>query len=129
MRIPKNVMTTNPVVLRIEDQLSVQGKTAKDLEKYIGVSNGTYTAWKYREGKSYQKYIDRIAEYLNVTKNYLLEGIDDYVNTDTLTGTEIRIIKQFRAMGNEQQKSYMKIGEFLVMSTKYERMDAIISNE
>lgn len=31
-------------------------------------------------------------------------------------------------MGNEQKKSYIKMGEFLVMATKYERMDAIMTN-
>ena len=67
--------------------------------------------------------------YLNVDVKYLLEGTDGFINTDTLTGREIKLIEQFRAMGNEQQKNYMKMGEFLVMSTKYERMDAIISNE
>ena len=70
-----------------------------------------------------------IAEYLGVKERYLYEGVDEHINNDTLTATEIKMIKQFRSMGNEQQKNYMKLGEFLVMAAKYERMNAIVSKE
>lgn len=129
MRQNKRKLTDNPVVLRIMDQLKLQGKTEKELVRYLGLSDSAFSTWKYEDGKGYEKRIEEIAKFLGTTRSYLYDGIDDYVNSDTMTATEIKIIKQFRAMGNEQQKNYMKMGEFLVMSTKYERMDAIISNE
>lgn len=129
MRKAVRKLTDDPAVLRIMDQLELQGKTGKELENHLGLANGTYTSWKYRNVKSYRNRIDEIAEFLGVSKGYLIEGIDEYVDANTLTGTEIKMIKIFRSMGNEQQKNYLKTGEFLVMSTKYERMDAIISHE
>ena len=127
--MPESKITEDQVVLRIMDQLELQGKTGKELEKALNLSNGTFTKWKYQNGKSYNKRIDDIAQYLGVKVSYLLDGTDDYVNSETLTGTEIKIIKLFRTMGDEQRKSFLKLGEFLMMSTKYERMDAIVSNE
>ena len=101
MRTPKGKLTDDPVVLRILDQLKIQGKTEKDLQQKLGMSNGAFTAWKYKNVKSYLKRIDEIAEYLDVDKCYLLEGRDDYVNINSLTGIEVKLIKTFRSMGNE----------------------------
>lgn len=122
MREPVNKLTDDPVVLRIMDQLQLQNLTEKSLLEFLGTSNSLFNAWKYRNVKSYVKYIDRIAEYLGVEKDYLLEGTDSYVNTDTLTATEIKIVGLFRDMGNKQQATFIGIGEMLVESTQYERM-------
>ena len=127
MRTPTRKMTDDPVVLRIMDQLQLQGKTEKELIRQLGMSNGTFSSWKYGNVKSYVTKIGAIAEFLDVTEDYLLEGIDSYVNKDTLTATEIKLIKIFREMGNEQQRVYMKMGHFLTEATKFERMDEIIS--
>ena len=68
-----------------------------------------------------------IAAYLDVSKDYLLEGTDRNINREHMTSTEIKLIKLFREMGNDQQKTYMKIGNYLTEATKFERMDEIIS--
>ena len=81
MRESVNKLTDDPVVLRIMDQLQLQNLTEKSLLEFLGTSNSLFNAWKYRNVKSYVKYIDRIAEYLGVEKDYLLEGTDSYVNT------------------------------------------------
>ena len=122
MREPVNKLTDDPVVLRIMDQLQLQNLTEKSLLDYLGASNSLFNAWKYRNVKSYVKYIDKIAEYLSVEKGYLLEGTDSYVNTDTLTATEIKMVGLFRDMGNRQQATFIGIGEMLVESTNFERM-------
>ena len=127
MRKAIRKLTDDPTVLRIVDQLEETGKTGKELERYLGVSNGTYTSWKYRNVKSYLSRIDDIAAYLDVSKDYLLEGTDRNINREHMTSTEIKLIKLFREMGNDQQKTYMKIGNYLTESTKFERMDEIIS--
>ena len=127
MRVAKRTLTDDPVVLRMMDQLKLQGKTEKDLVRSIGMSNTAFSTWKYENVKTYHKHITDIAAFLGVTEQYLLDGTDEYVNKDTMTGTEIKLIKLFRSMGNEQQKCFIKNGEFLAMSTKYERMDAIVS--
>ena len=125
MRTAKRKLTDDPTVLRIIDLLKTQGKTEKELVQYLGLSSTAFSSWKFENVKTYRRRISEIADYLDVTKEYLLEGTDEYVNKETLTGQEIKLIKLYRSMGNEQQKCFMKNGEFLAMSTKYERMDPI----
>ena len=123
MREAVRKMTDDPAVLRIIDQLKLQGKTGKELEKHLGLSNGTFSAWKFANVKSYKKRIDEIAKFLGVTKEYLLEGTMDHINRETITETEKKLIQMFRDMGNDQQKHYIKLGEYLTNLTRYERMD------
>ncbi len=121
----KRKVTDNPVVLRIMDQLKLQNKTEKELVRHLGLSDSAFSSWKFKNGKGYEKRIDEIASFLGVTKQYLYDGIDEYINGDTITPSEIRLLKNYRKMGDEQKKNYMKMGEFLVMSTDYERLPTL----
>ncbi|MDO4803944.1 MAG: hypothetical protein Q4A32_03880 [Lachnospiraceae bacterium] len=127
MREAIRKMTDDPVVLRIMDQLEMQGKTGKELEKHLGFSNGTISAWKFANVKSYRKRIDEIAEYLGVTREYLLEGTEDNHSREVMTPTEVKLIQLFRGMGNAQQRHYMELGEFLRNLSRYERTEAEVS--
>ena len=122
LRAPVNELTNDPIVLRIMDQLQLQGKTEKSLLQFLDIPSTTFTSWKYRNVKSYMKHIDEIAEFLEVDKDYLLEGTDRSINMDTLTATEIKLIGQFRDMGNRQQILLMGICDTMVESTNFERM-------
>lgn len=124
MREAVRKMTEDPSVLRIMDQLKLQGKTGKELEKHLGLSNGTFSAWKFANVKSYKKRIDEIAQFLGVTKEYLLEGTMDHIDWETITETEKKLIQMFRDMGNDQQKHYIQLGEYLTSLTRYEQMGA-----
>ena len=121
MRTAINELTEDPVVLRIMEELKLQKKTEKSLLTALGLPNSMFSSWKYKNGKSYIKHIDRIAEFLGVSKYYLLEGTDEYINMNTLTATEIKVLRMFRQMGSEQQKCYMKMGKFMVESTEHEQ--------
>ena len=129
MRQAKRKMTEDPIILRITDMLKIQNRTEKELVQYLGLSNSAFSSWKFENSKGYEKRIDEIAEFLGVTKKYLLEGIDDLVNMDTITGTEIKLVKLYRNMGNKERKSLMRICEYLVNSTKYERINAVTLEE
>ncbi len=128
MRKVTREMTKDPVVLRIMDQLKLQGKTEKELVTHLGMSSTTFSSWKFENVKTYRKNISAIAEFLDVTEAYLLEGLDDFVNKDTMTGLEIKLVKLFRSMGNEEQKCFMEMGQLLIKSTKYDRMGEIMSD-
>ena len=54
-----------------------QGKTEKDLVMYLGLGNGAFTHWKYENQKSFMIHINQIADFLGVSPNYLLRGIDE----------------------------------------------------
>lgn len=125
MRTPNGELTNDGTVLRIMQALKTQNKTEKDMERDIGLSNGTFTAWKYRNGKSYRLHIDKIAEYLNVSPNYLLIGIDDEVNMNDMNENEINLVKMYRTLDPKRRKCLMEIIKNFVASAKYEEISRI----
>ena len=64
------------VFVRIDQLMKTQKKKKKDLNDYLGLTHSTYDNWKNGSSESFLKHIDRIAEFLNVTPNYLLRGTD-----------------------------------------------------
>ena len=127
MRKQTRKMTDDPVVLRIMDQLAIEGKTEKELVRYLGLSDTAFSSWKFQNVKTFKRKIDKIAEFLNVSIDYLMEGTDENVNKNTLTGTEMELINIFRSLGNEEQKYFLYVGKIMMKSTKYDRMNECVS--
>ena len=44
----------------------------KDLAAFLGLSSNVMTGWKNGSCKSYEKYLPKIAEFLNISVDYLL---------------------------------------------------------
>lgn len=57
-------------------------RTQKDLTDYLGLEKSTFSSWKSNKSTSYKKYISEIAQYLNVSPNYLL-GSNNALNNVT----------------------------------------------
>ena len=49
----------------------------KELSAYLGLSKNTMTGWKNGNNNSYMKYLPQIAEFFNVSVDYLL-GLTNY---------------------------------------------------
>ncbi len=52
--------------------LKEQGKKQKDLMDYLGMGKTAFTGWKSGANKSYYKYIAQIAEFFDVSTDYLV---------------------------------------------------------
>lgn len=61
----------NQTMKRISDELLIQNKKQGDLAEFIGVTANVITDWKSGRIKSYTKYIHGIAQFLNVSVEYL----------------------------------------------------------
>ena len=109
MSKPKGELSSDPVLLRIMDELRMQGKNDKDLVDHLGLTNGTFTKWKYRNGKSFMTHINEISEFLGVTPNYLLAGVDGDVNVGTISSREIRLVSMFRELDPKGQECVMGV--------------------
>ena len=59
--------------------LKKQGKKQIELCEFIGVKKNAFTSWKAGVNHSYKKHIDKIAEFLGVSTDYLL-GIENKNN-------------------------------------------------
>ena len=104
-----------PVFERIERLLSDQGKTKQSLEQLLGLSRGTYSNWKLGKSKSYLKQIDVIAEFLNVSPNYLLRGIEDAPDSGTQTPIEDEMLRVFRKLDPRKQECLIQVARTLLM--------------
>lgn len=52
--------------------LKEQKKTQKELCEYLGITKGTYSNWKNGLSESYKSYIMEIADFFDVSADYLL---------------------------------------------------------
>jgi transcriptional regulator with XRE-family HTH domain len=124
MRQSNNEMTKNPVMLMIMKELQNQGKTGKELEEAIGLGNGAFSRWKYQKGTSYMNYLEKIAEFLNVTPEYLKNAPEKKVEIENLTNKEIEIIQTYRRMGIEERTCLLQIVKFLMNSSELRKNKA-----
>lgn len=114
MRKATRELTKDPIVLRILEELKLQGKTEREVEDGIGLKSGAFTRWKYMNSKSYMAYIGKIAEYLNLTTEYLLNTEKSVVNEDSMSDVEIRLIKMFRKMDSGKRSCLLTTAEYFL---------------
>ena len=57
---------------RIVILLEQEGKTQKELCDFIGINGNVFTAWKSGKNKSYERHLPAIADFFNVSIDYLL---------------------------------------------------------
>ena len=85
---------------KIIEQLAIQGKRQKDITDYLGIKETAFAEWKKGKSLSYKsKHIGKIAEYLNVTPDYLLGKSDSpEVDTDATKKNNIDICGKLSAV-------------------------------
>lgn len=84
---------------RILELMKNQGITAVSMEDLLGVPRGAFSNWKRGMGKSYYEHIDKIADRLGVTIDYLVRGKE--IKSDTLSSQEIVLVERFRVLSDE----------------------------
>lgn len=67
------------VFTKIDEMMKAKGKKHQDLLAYLGLTKSTYDNWRKGTSKSYMKYIDRICEYLNIEREYLIGDIKNLI--------------------------------------------------
>ena len=71
------------VLNNIISELNRSNKKQKDLTDYLGLQKNSFTEWKGGRSKSYMKYLPRIAEFLGVSVDYLLDTDENKKSPDT----------------------------------------------
>lgn len=80
---------------RIKQLLKEQNKKQKDLTDYLGLSKNTFTNWNLGLSSSYKQRIDKIAEFLGVSTDYLLGKTDTKkVAPPVQTDEERQLVKE-----------------------------------
>lgn len=60
------------IIAKITQLLDSKKLSQKDLTDYLGIDKSTFSQWKNGKSQSYNKYLSKIAEFFNVSTDYLL---------------------------------------------------------
>ncbi len=106
----------------ILDRISVllNGREQKELTNYLGLKSAAFSEWKSGKSKSYRKYLIEIAEYFNVSIDYLVYGktMENTISQDLtenekgLTDIEEKLLKDFRSL-SQQGQDYIRQQMFM----------------
>lgn len=81
--------------------LKEQNKKQKELTDYLGISKNQFTDWKSGRIKSYNKHLDKIAEFFNVSVDYLLTGVE--TQQESLTEDEKKTLSIYRKLSEDDK--------------------------
>lgn len=80
-------------------------KTQKDLTDYLGLEKSTFSSWKNGKSASYKKHINKIADFFNVSTDYLLTDKDSMISKNTTTPTEYQsLINSYKELSKDNQR-------------------------
>ncbi|MBQ8092153.1 MAG: helix-turn-helix domain-containing protein [Clostridia bacterium] len=107
----------NEIFDRIDQLMISKKKKKKDLNDYLGLTHSSYNNWKLGTNESFLKYIDKIAEFLNVSPNYLLRGTDDIILDDNKQKqNETKLLRLFRSIPEHEADRLLIIVDAFVSS-------------
>ena len=110
MRKTNKSVVDDTIVRRMLLVMESKNIRQQELVEYLGLANGIFTHWKYDGSKTYMRYLDKIADFLGVSKNYLVEGRDQSINEDTITTFEVEVLQMLRDMDDSKRElSYQTI--------------------
>ena len=93
-------------------------RNQQDLTDYLGLKKSAFTDWKGGKSNSYQKYLVQIAEYFNVSIDYLVTG---KITSDSLSPKETNLIMSYREL-SEQGQEYIEHQIFIAKEI-YKKQD------
>ena len=77
------------ILNNIISEMNTKNKKQKDLTDFLGLTKNAFTDWKGGKSKSYMKYLPRIAEFLGVSVDYLLNADENKKSPDTSHESEM----------------------------------------
>ncbi|EGT4823252.1 XRE family transcriptional regulator [Clostridioides difficile] len=96
------------VINRILDLMEKNNITAKQLTSDLEISNSSISDWKKGKGKPSSDAIVKMAEYFNVTTDYLLLGITcNKTNNINLTENEQEILSLLHKFNKRNQIKFI----------------------
>ena len=90
--------------------LDAQNKKQKDLTDFLNISKGVFTDWKSGKNTSYLKHIGKIAEFFNVSTDYLLGKENSPLSKESgLSAEQREIINLFDSAPPELQAAALAV--------------------
>ena len=84
-------------VLDILDRISklLNGRDQRELTDFLGIKSVAFSEWKSGKSKSYKKYLIEIADFFNVSIDYLVYGKEINSIQDNLSEDEKRLLNMY----------------------------------
>jgi len=91
--------------LDILDRISMLlgNREQKELTKYLGLNSVAFSEWKSGKSKSYRKYLIEIADFFNISIDYLVYGKEKNSSTDNLSENEREMLDVFSKFNEREQ--------------------------
>lgn len=108
-------MNNDPIFVRMNNELNKQGRMQKDLIEYLGMGKGTYTQWKIAANQSYRSHLPEIAEYLDISLDYLAgnKDITECVRPESrlvvTNQDEMELVRLYRKAQPEMKNAIMTL--------------------
>lgn len=80
------------IIAKITQLLDSKKISQKDLTDYLGIDKSTFSQWKNGKSQSYNKYLSKIAEFLNVSTDYLLNNSEKNDEKDDGNTDRVKIL-------------------------------------
>lgn len=105
--------TINKIMMLLEQNNLSQ----KELTDYLKLDKSTFSAWKNGKSKSFYKYLSQIADFLNVSTDYLLANNMDTPH-DQLNNVYLSLAKEAQNEGIDPQDIKLAIETIKAMRNK-----------
>lgn len=100
----------------------------KELTDFLNLKKTAFTDWKSGKSNSYRKYLIEIAEFFNVSLDYLVYGKEN--QTTTLKHDEQELLDNYRQLApNDKEKASKRVQELTTQNTSVKecKTDPLIS--
>lgn len=111
---------------RLKELRIKKGSSQADIAKYLDIDRTTYTA--YESGKSRPvRYMDKLAEYFNVSVDYLL-GVSDIPQQkkQNLDDTEKGLLYSYWKLNEKGKEAFSAYVNFLLSQPQYTEKEKTI---
>lgn len=89
----------------------------KELTKYLGLNNVAFSEWKSGKSKSFRKYLIEIADFFNVSLDYLVFG-KEHVNAIRVPKDEQELLKYYNELDEVSKASVLGKAEGLAEAAR-----------
>jgi len=108
---------------RIFAELDKQNKMAADMCRVLGVGTSQTTSWKNRNTDPPAKYMVQIADFLDVSLEYLLTGVDN--SSSKLSPLETDLLAMFRELPVGQKHEFVGELKGYLKATQHVSQDRV----
>lgn len=106
---------------RIDKIMKAQRRKNNELNSYLKVNNSTYDNWRRGKSESYLKYINEIADFLQVDPKELTGDTDIDLAVKKQDPKEDKLLSLFRSVTDSEKELLIKVVDTFVLRLRKAR--------